>query len=386
MTDARSGIVIIGTGLAGYSLAREFRKLDKETPLTLITRDDGHSYSKPMLSTGFTKNKSADALSMADPGKMAAQLGASIRSFTDVTSLDAEAKTIAVDGEDLPFHKLVLATGAQVNRLSFPGSDSERVLSINDLEDYRVFRQALGEQQHVLIMGAGLIGCEYANDLIIGGHSVTIVDPSSTALNGLIPDFAGEAVVQGLSEAGADFRFGRFVSAIEESDSGQLKATLDDGQSIQADLVISAVGLKPDLSLAQNAGLECDRGIVVNRQLETSATDIYALGDCAQVDGHVLLYVLPLMAGARALAKTLNGAPTEVSYGVMPVATKTPACPVVVCPPLSSDGNWEIEQDGLNIQARYLSATGEQLGFVLTGECVSEKQALAKTTTPIHQN
>lgn len=386
MTDARSGIVIIGTGLAGYSLAREFRKLDKETPLTLITRDDGHSYSKPMLSTGFTKNKSADALSMADPGKMAAQLGASIRSFTDVTSLDAEAKTITVDGEDLAFHKLVLATGAQVNRLSFPGSDSERVLSINDLEDYRVFRQALGEQQHVLIMGAGLIGCEYANDLIIGDHSVTIVDPSSTALNGLIPDFAGEAVVQGLSEAGADFRFGRFVSAIEESDSGQLKATLDDGQSIQADLVISAVGLKPDLSLAQNAGLECDRGIVVNRQLETSATDIYALGDCAQVDGHVLLYVLPLMACARALAKTLNGEPTEVSYGVMPVATKTPACPVVVCPPLSSDGNWEVEQDGLNIQARYLSATGEQLGFVLTGESVSEKQALAKTTVPIHQN
>ena len=350
----------------------------------MITRDDGHSYSKPMLSTGFTKGKSADELSMADPGKMSTQLGVSIRTFTEVEEIDTEAQTIRYEGQSTPYQKLVLATGAKVNRLTFPGSDLDRVVSINDLMDYRAFREKLGESKHVLIMGAGLIGCEYANDLLIGGHQVTVADPAENALNGLIPDFAGKAVVSGLSEAGVEFQLGKYVSEIAELDNGRLLATLDDGSSLETDLVISAVGLKPDLALAQQADLECDRGIIVNRYLETGAENVYALGDCAQVDGHVMLYVLPLMACARALAKTLSGEKTQVSYGVMPVATKTPACPVIVSPPINQVGHWQVEQDGMNTRAVFVNDEGQQLGFVLTGECVTEKQSLAKETLAIH--
>lgn len=375
-------VIIIGTGLAGYSLAREFRKLDKDTPLLLISRDDAHSYSKPMLSTGFTKQKTADELSMGDPGKMAAQLNASIRNFTEVDAIDTHNKQLGIRGESLPYSKLVLATGAQVNRLSFPGSDLARVVSINDLMDYRAFRTALKPNQHVLIMGAGLIGCEYANDLMIGGHRVTIVDPAKTALNGLVPEPAGQALQQGLQDAGASMLMGRYVSSLQE-DGTSLCASLDDGTEIHADMVISAVGIKPDLQLAEAAGLVCDRGIVTNRALETSAADVYALGDCAQVDGHVMLYVLPLMSCARALAKTLSGERTEVHYGVMPVVTKTPACPVVVLPPMGKPGQWHFEGEGTHIKGLYQD--GETLnGFVLTGDYASEKQALSKQAASFH--
>ncbi|WP_250656693.1 NAD(P)/FAD-dependent oxidoreductase [Alkalimarinus coralli] len=383
-SDDQAPIVIIGTGLSGYSLAREIRKLDKETPLLLITADDGHSYSKPMLSTGFTKAKTADQLSMADPGKMAEQLSLGVRTFTTVTGIDADQHVVRIGDEELKYSKLVIAWGADIVQLNIPGSGTDKIFSINDLADYRRFRESLNGKQRILIMGAGLIGCEFANDLKIGGYDVDVVAPSETALTGLLPHEAGSAVADGLSEAGVRFHFGKTVNQVDAQDNGVV-ATLDDCTVIQADIVISAVGLNPRTALAKNAGLQVNKGIVVDRLLETSEKDVFALGDCAEVDGRVMLYVLPLMACARALAKTLTGLPTEVSYGVMPVATKTPACPAVVLPPQpGSPGEWDVEREGHNVKALFTSPDGVLLGFALTGDCVAEKQALSKRVPGIH--
>lgn len=377
-------IVIIGTGLSGYSLAREVRKLDKETPLLLITADDGHSYSKPMLSTGFTKEKTAEQLSMADAGKMAEQLSIQVRTYTAVTGIDAARHVVRIGDEDLTYSKLVIAWGADIVKLDIPGSGTDKIFAINDLGDYRIFRESLNGKKRILIMGAGLIGCEFANDLNIGGYDVEVVAPSETALPSLIPSEAGDAVAEGLAEIGVKFHFERTVVQVDTKGQGVL-VTLDDGSTIDADVVISAVGLKPRTVLAKNAGLKVDKGIIVNRALETSETDIFALGDCAEVDGQVLLYVLPLMACARALAKTLTGTPTEVRYGVMPIMTKTPACPVIVLPPRpGSEGEWSIEREGNNVKALFNNLDGDLHGFALTGDCTSEKQALAKLVPSIH--
>jgi len=125
---------------------------------------------------------------------------------------------------------------------------------------------------------------------------------------------------------------------------------------------------------------------VVDRHLQTSAEDIYALGDCAEVDGHVLLYVLPLMACSRALAKTLLGQATEVAYGVMPVMIKTPCCPTSVCPPpVGAEGDWEVEQNGRSVKAIFRDADGQALGFAVTGDFALEKQALSKEVPPLHR-
>jgi rubredoxin-NAD+ reductase len=372
-------VIVLGSGLAGYSFVREWRKLDAETPALMITRDDGHSYSKPLLSTGLTKNKTADALSMADPGAMAQQLNLSIRNFTEVTAIDPASSCIYIGNEKLVYSKLILALGAHVNRLNFAGAALERVVSINDLMDYRRFRSLLPEKGHILIMGAGLIGCEYANDLLNTHHSVTLVDPSASPMKGLIPEEAGQRLAAGLTQAGACLKLGHHVHEINALENNQLCVTLNDGHKVLCDLVISAIGLRPEIRLAEAAGIQCHRGIVTNGYLETSAANIYALGDCAETCGDVRLYVLPLMASARALAKTIAGERTAVNFGIMPVATKTPACPVITVPPGRSEGTWQFEHSGeLDLTGRFINTQGDVLGFVLTGAAISEKQKLVQ--------
>jgi len=377
-------IVIIGTGLSGYSLARELRKIDTESRVIMLTSDDGHSYSKPMLSTGFTKGKAADELSQGDAGRMAEQLNIEVRTYTTVTGLDTANHQLHIGDEVLRYSKLVLAWGADVIRLDLEGDGLEYVYSINDLMDYRRFRDALSGRKRIAIMGAGLIGCEFANDLINGGFEVDVIAPCSTALPGLLPDAAGDALVQALTESGVRFHLDNHVTRVDREGYG-VRLALADGEKISADLVISAVGLRPRVVLAREAGLEVGRGIRVNRALETSAPDVYALGDCAEVDGYVLLYVLPLMACARALAKTLAGERTEVSYGTMPVMIKTPCCPTVVCPPPPDiDGQWQVEADGQNVRALFHDGSGDLRGFALTGSYAIEKQQLAREVPPLH--
>jgi rubredoxin-NAD+ reductase len=382
--NADAPIVIVGTGLSGYSLAKEIRKQDKDTPIVMVTADDGHSYSKPMLSTGFTKGKEADELAQASAEAMVEQLNLQLRTYTTATGIDPDAHELVLGDERLGYSKLVLAWGADVIRLSIAGDGHERVFSINDLMDYRAFRNALKGKKRVAIMGAGLIGCEFANDLRNGDVDVDVIAPSDALMPGLLPPAAAAAVRDGLEGLGVRFHLETVVEHIANSGDG-VRLTLANGEELDSDLVISAVGLRPRTELAAAAGLETQRGIVVNRALETSMPDVYALGDCAEVDGHVLLYVLPLMACARALAKTLVSERTEVKYGTMPVMVKTPCCPTAVCPPpANASGNWEVDADGQDVRALFKSESGEVLGFAVTGGYAMEKQALSKEVPPIH--
>ena len=380
-------VVILGTGLAGYGLAKEFRKHDAETPLILITSDDGRSYSKPMLSTGYTKDTSADDLAQLDAGGMGKQLKASVWTMTHVSAIDTENQLIKVGDADTAIHysKLVLTLGADVIRPPIEGDALEYVYSVNDLLDYDDFRKAVAKNdvKKVCIIGAGLIGCEFTNDMLNGGFEVETVDPLGYCLPTLLPETAGKAVQRALEEQGATFHFGPLVQAVNKADQGVI-VNLNNGETIAADMVISAVGVRPRTDLAAAAGLDTNRGIVTNRLLETSATNVFALGDCAEVAGHVLVFVAPLMAAARALGKTLAGEPTEVVYPAMPVTIKTPTCPVVVSPAaLDSEGDWIIGENGNSVKAEFRNGAGELLGFALTGEATREKMTLQKQLPPI---
>ncbi len=375
-------VVIIGTGLAGYGLAKEFRKHDENTPLILITADDGRSYSKPMLSTGYTKNTTADDLATADAGTMGQNFNASVWTRTRVSSIDTEKQLVHVADSETALHysKLVLALGADVIRPPLAGDALEYVYSVNDLLDYDDFRQAISKNdvKKVCIIGGGLIGCEFTNDLINGGFEVEAVDPLGYCLPTLLPEAAGKAVQRGLEEKGAKFHFGPLVTEVNHGDGG-LVVSLNDGQTIEADIVLSAVGVRPRTELASAAGIEVGRGIKANRLLETSAPNVYAFGDCAEVEGHVLVYVAPLMAAARALGKTLAGESTDVAYPAMPVTIKTPACPVVVSPVApDTEGSWTVTEDGYNVKAEFRDGAGQLLGFALTGDATKEKMALQK--------
>jgi rubredoxin-NAD+ reductase len=377
-----SPIIIIGSGMAAYTLAREFRKLDADTAMTIITADAGDAYSKPMLSTAYAQGKSAAQLVTMSADKMREQLKATILTHTRVMTIDVAAKQIQLANETLTYSKLVLALGADTVKPKLEGNAADAVYSINDLEDYARFRAAAEGKQRVAIFGGGLIGCEFANDLVNAGYSVDIVHPHHYPLERLMPEAPGMAIKNGLAQLGVRWHLG-FATAINHV-AGDLVVTLNDGTTIHTDVALSAIGLRSRIQLANAAGINTQRGIVVDRHLRTNAPDVYALGDCAEVEGHVLPYVLPLMAQARALAATLSGTATAVAYPAMPVVVKTPACPTAVATPNQPDsGTWQVNCTEDGVCALYQDAEGKLLGFALTGKETAQRQTLAKQLPPI---
>jgi rubredoxin-NAD+ reductase len=378
-----TSIVIIGTGLAGYNLAREIRKYSQDITLTLVTRDDGAFYSKPMLSNALAKQKQAADLPMADADKMRADLNATILTHTTVMNIDSTAKTLQLDnGEQLSYDKLVLATGANPIRFPMQGDGTDDVLVVNNLVDYAQFRTRLQANSSVAIIGPGLIGCEFANDLAQTGHEVTVIGPDKAPMSTLLPTDVGRVLQEALSGLGVTWCLELTTSAINKNQNGY-ELLLSDGQTLQADLVLSAIGLRADTSLAEAAGIKCNRGVAVNRYLQSSDEAIYALGDCAEVESLVLPFVMPLMNAARTLAATLCGEPTQVSYPAMPVLIKTPAMPTVVsAPPRDAKGEWEFTKLDNGIKALFKDKD-QLLGFALLGDAVAEKQALTKALPPV---
>jgi rubredoxin-NAD+ reductase len=379
-----SGIVILGTGLAGYTVAREFRKLDTTTPLTLVTRDDGSFYSKPVLSNALAMKKGANQIALNSAADMTRQLQATIHTSIAVRAINTAAHTLSTaNGPDIPYGRLVLALGADPVRVPLAGDAAAEVLTVNDLADYARFRAALEGRPRVVILGAGLIGCEFANDLRLAGVAVDVVDPSDRALGRLLPPLASGYLRAALEQASVRFHFGTGAQSVSRAASG-LRVTLADGTNLDADLVLSAIGLRPRTALAEAAGLTVNRAIVTDAQLRTSADDVFAIGDCAEVAGFNLLYVMPIMQAGRALAKTLSGTPTAVHYPAMPVVVKTPACPTAICPPpVGVEGTWEETAAADGVRALFHDASGTLRGFALTGAAARDRQTLAKEIPPL---
>lgn len=371
-------ILIVGSGLAGYTLLKEIRKRDASVPVTLVTADDGAFYSKPNLSNALTAGKSAAALASASAEKMAADLNATVLTHTRVTAIDTQARRIRTADTELGYDRLVLALGADPFAHGLGGSGAMDVLAVNDLADYAAFRAAIDGRKRITVLGGGLIGCEFANDLAHAGFAVEVVHLGDWPLERLLPVEAGRRLADSLAAIGVTWHFGRTGKSIERTADGY-RLTLDNGDTVATDAVLSAIGLKPRTQLAQAAGIPVNRGIVTDRLLETGAANVYAMGDCAEVDGLNLHYVQPLMVQARALAATLTGTPTPVVYPPMPVMVKTPAHPVAVLPPkMGATGGWKVDCSDTGICALHLDDSGRMQGFALTGSETSRRNTLAK--------
>lgn len=376
-------IVIIGSGMAGYTLLREFRKRDADTPVTVITADDGRVYSKPNLSNALAQRRMPGQLASDTAESAAARYSARILAHTRVSGIDVAGKRIATHQGEIAYDRLVLALGADPIPHGLSGNGVERVYSVNDLSDYERFREAINDAKRVAILGGGLIGCEFANDLATAGIASEVVHLGPYPLNNLLPPELGEVLTRALAEKAVNWRFGHTGRTVEASGEGVM-LTLDDASWIEADRVLSAIGLRPRTALAAAAGLAVRRGIVVDRQLRSSDPSIYALGDCAEVEGLVLPYVQPLLLQVKALAATLAGQPAQVSYPAMPVVVKTPACPLVVLPPPhGSQGQWQIDGEGRDLRALFHDQDGRLRGFALTGKATPQRLDLAKEIPPL---
>ena len=378
-------IVIIGSGMAGYTVAREFRKLNTEQELVMICADDAVNYAKPTLSNALVGNKAPEQIALGDAEKMSAQLNMRIEKNTWVKSIDAENHLLSLEKNGvestLTYAKLVLAIGANPIRLAISGDASDDIHVVNNLSDYTAFRKQidLNHDKRVVILGAGLIGCEFANDLQNTGHKVTVIDLATQPLCRLLPAHVASAFKQGLEDTGVHFVLGTTVEKISKAENNSYVVTLANGQSFIADAVLSAIGLQPNTALAKATNIVTARGVLTNSSLETNQADIFAVGDCAEVNGTLLPFVMPIMQQARALAKTLNGVQTTVHYPAMPVAVKTPAAPLtVLAVPNDLEVTWQTEELDDGMIAKAFDSSETLRGFVLLG-ATAGKQRLTLT-------
>ena len=375
-------VLVLGSGLAGWTVIKEFRKHDTQTPVMLVTAGTGDAYPKPALSTAFAQNKLPAQLRNGVATDLAATLNVQLQAHTRATSVDLAKQQLHTDQGVFEYSRLVLAHGADPIRIPMQGDAADTVLSVNQLADYQVLRDKLQAGMRVLIMGAGLIGCEFANDLSGAGFKVQVADPSSRALAALLPEDASLQLQDALSALGVAWHFNDSVASVSHH-NGALQAQLKSGATIDTDLVLSAVGLRPNTAWLKDAGLACDKGVLVNHLLQTSDPQVYALGDVAQyasAQNRLLPYVMPIMTAARALGATLAGTPTEVVFPVMPVAVKTPALPLLLAVPVpGSAGEWKTAEEGV---WQFISEGGQCQGFVLAGKQTAQRSKALQWLNP----
>ncbi len=205
-------IVIIGSGLAGFGIARAIRRLDAACELIMICADSGASYSKPQLSTALFAKKTASDLVMNSAAEMGNELHMQMIVRTRVTKLDHENSQLTTDkGHTIQYSQLVMATGSSARKLQLEGDSNESLISVNSLKDYHYFQGQLQGKKDILVIGGGLIGCEFSNDLLTSGHQVKLVEPCARLINVLVPPQVSLRLEQAFEKNGAQLHLGRGV-------------------------------------------------------------------------------------------------------------------------------------------------------------------------------
>lgn len=367
-------ITLIGSGLAAQLLIKSIRQQNPDCAITMITEDQGDFYSKPLLSTALTKGTAPADLPTASGEAVATQYNVHLMPLTTVTAIDTATQTLTLKTpngtQGHPYDTLVLACGATPKA---PPIASQRLFSINDLTAYHAFRAALKPGQHVSILGAGLVACEFANDLLNTGYAVDLIAPDERLLPKVVDPQTSAALHTALTALGLKTHLSQTVTHVDDQNQ-HTTLTLSDGKKHTTDLILSAVGIEANMALAQSAGLKTNQGIVINDQLQTSDPHIYALGDCAEFEGCCRFYIAPILTASKVLAAHLTGQTAHLSYPIMPVIVKTPALPIVAVPPAEGAvGTWEHQTAPEGQTALFKNSAGDVAGFVLTEQKIRER-------------
>ncbi|QFU21212.1 NADH:flavorubredoxin reductase NorW [Shewanella eurypsychrophilus] len=375
-------IVIIGSGFAAYQLVKTLRRQDTQQAITVITASCGDDYAKPDLSHVFTKGQSANDLIKMSADEFAKTYDITLLRRSRVESIDARQKTLRCNGESIAYQQLILATGAKALVPPFQGDAMGRIITLNGLEDYAASEVELKKAQSVLVIGAGLIGTEIAMDLASADKRVILTDRAEALLPSLLPDFVSAQLYQSLGNQGVSIELGTQVESLRQAEES-IAISLENGHDYRVDAVVCAVGLRPNIRLAAEAGLKTNRGIVVDRQLRTSDPHIFALGDCAEIDGNVLAFLQPILMSANALAKTLLGQASNVALPPMMVKVKTPRLPMQLSGnTANADANWQVSASREGMTAKAFDEEQQLIGFVVTGSHMKQGFSLLRELPP----
>lgn len=378
-TDLLSnGIVIIGAGFAARQLVKNIRKFNADIPITLIASDSIDEYNKPDLSHVISQAQNADDLTKQTAEDFAQQYQLAIYPYTQITDINTDEKRIqSAQGEQWYYDKLILATGAKT--YCPPISGHELMLTLNSQQEYRTYETQIHHAKRVLILGAGLIGTELAMDFSRAGKEVILADISGQLLSSLIPSDLSGRLQSSLTEIGVRLMLKSPLQSLTQTDNGIL-ATFNQHHQLTVDCVIAATGLTPNIALAHLAGLQTDRGIIVNEYLQSSHSDIYALGDCAQINGSLLPFLQPIQLSAMHLAKSLVGEKnTPLNLPPMIIRVKTPLMPLHLAGETArNDLTWKINTTQSGVIAKGFDENDVLRAFVVTQEQVKEAFALLR--------
>ena len=265
--------LIVGGGLTGDAAVRGIRELDPEGSIGMISMEPDPPYTRPNLSKGLWKGRPLEKIWRNTEG-----LGAELYLGRKVTQLDLPKKYLRDDtGEEYTYDKLLLATGGSPIRLPF-GDDN--IIYYRDVQDYQRLRALTERGEHFLVIGGGFIGSEIAAALTMIGKKVVMIFPEDSIGANIYPSDLSEFLNDYYREKGVEVVSDDLVASLEQTAKGSTVRTKS-GRVFEVDGVVAGIGIRPNLELAQQAGLQVDNGIVVDKHLLTSAPDIYAAGDVA---------------------------------------------------------------------------------------------------------
>ena len=280
---ATEPFVIVGGGLAGAKAAETLRDEGYEGPLVLVGGEPENPYERPPLSKGYLLGTAEREKARVHDAGWYATHDVDLRTGVRATGLDAAGHRVTLDtGEEVPYAKLLLATGSSARRLPVPGADLDGVRYLRTLADAdRLLADLSGGGRNVVVVGAGWIGLEVAAAARHHGNAVTIVEPQPTPLHAVLGPDMGRVFAALHRARGVDLFTDTTVRELRGS-GGRVQSVVTDGHAgLPADVVVVGVGAIPNTQLAASAGLEVDNGVVTDHALRTSAPDVFAAGDLA---------------------------------------------------------------------------------------------------------
>ncbi len=375
MSSDQRPLVIIGTGLAGYSVVRAYRQRDSSGKLLLITADDGAAYSRAQFPFALSASQEARELVLATAEQMAYRFDISVRTRTRVIRVERGERVLVTDRAMVPYSRLVLACGAEPLRpTTLRGSAVDQVLTLSSLDEYRYLRHELAGRRRVTLLGGDVAGCEFADHLVRAGCAVNLFEPGSRLLGERLPTLCASRLARLLGRTGVRITLEDGLARVDQGEDGLLLTTLS-GARFATDVVIAVLGSRPRIDLARAAGLAVGRGIQVDAGLCSSDPDIFAVGRCAELGGKLFEAPDDIESGARIVAERLAGAPAAMRWRPRLHRLQVEACPIVLCEPPPVSGEWQETATPKGVRAFFHDRHGDCRGFALVGDTVDQAEA-----------
>lgn len=350
------GIIVIGGGIAGWSMVEAIRRQNSAAMVTLITACSGDVYHKPELSVAIAKKMDKNGLIREKGSEASRRLAINLLANTYVVGISPPLNMLRTTRGSFQYTRLILAQGAR-NVLP-KGLPAEWCWRINHIDAWSGLELKLKQKpSRIAIIGGGMVGCELAENLSLAGHQVALIFRHETPLYNLIPDNAGKRFstylqqqgVRCISDTVIDVSEHKSSSEEKSSDLRSYKLKLSSGEALTVDQIVTATGLEVDQRLPNMAKLKFDKGIVVDPQtLETSQPNIYALGDCISIFGESCRFISPIAQQAKVIATQIFDK-DQVTYEHKPptIRLKVQACSLVLYGQPVANTPWKtISEDG----------------------------------------